>query len=445
MKIVIAGAGDIGFHLATLLSSENHDIILIDLNQDVLDYAQSHLDVMTLRGDSASIEILKRAEIHRADLFLGVTTSEKNNIFSALMAKKLGAEQTVARVNNYEFFEEAQMINFKELGIDAIFSPLQLAAKEIFRLVKQETVTDLFEFEQGKISLIGITLDQRSPFVDRYLENVIYGNGGLCQPIALMRGNKTFLPSQQSMLKANDHLYFLTDKDNMDKLIAKVGKEKIKAKNIMIIGGNEISLRTAEMLEDDYRLTIVEQDKELCKNLVEALHNTMIIQGNYSNFELLKEEGLADVDVFIALTNNTETNILSSLVAKNLGVDKTIALVENIEYTHISQDIGIDTLINKKLIAANNIFRYVRRGKIEAITSLHGVNAEVIEFVITRQNRLTKKILKEIHFPQNAIIGAVIRNGQSIPFDDQFRFQVDDKAIIFALPEAVNKVEKLFD
>lgn len=213
----------------------------------------------------------------------------------------------------------------------------------------------------------------------------------------------------------------------------------------MIIGGNEISLRTAEMLEDDYRLTIVEQDKELCKNLVEALHNTMIIQGNYSNFELLKEEGLADVDVFIALTNNTETNILSSLVAKNLGVDKTIALVENIEYTHISQDIGIDTLINKKLIAANNIFRYVRRGKIEAITSLHGVNAEVIEFVITRQNRLTKKILKEIHFPQNAIIGAVIRNGQSIPFDDQFRFQVDDKAIIFALPEAVNKVEKLFD
>lgn len=212
----------------------------------------------------------------------------------------------------------------------------------------------------------------------------------------------------------------------------------------MIIGGGNMALSTAELLEDEYNVTIVEKDKEACKDLIERLHHSLVIQGDFTNFELLKEEGLSSMDVFIALTGNTETNILSSLVAKNCGVGKTIAQVENIEYTHISQNIGIDTLINKKLIAANNIFRYVRKGHVEAITSLHGVDAEVIEFLVTKSNRLTKKPLRDLHLPESALVAGVIRGDESMLVDEEFQLQIGDKVIIFTLPEAIGKVEKLF-
>ncbi|MCB0602600.1 MAG: Trk system potassium transporter TrkA [Saprospiraceae bacterium] len=450
MKIVIAGAGDIGFHLAKLLSAEKQDIILIDTNQEVLDYAQSHLDVMTIRGDSASLEVLRRAEISKANLFLGVTTSEKNNIFSAILAKKMGADQTIARVNNPEFLAEEEKNNFVELGIDSLISPLQLAAKEIYRLIKQERVTDIFDFEDGKISLVGLTLDDHSNFLNRTIREVFpvaaNGNGHthVCKPIAILRGNQTFLPSETTLLRQNDHLYFITKKNQIDGVVNMAGKEKRKIRNIMIIGGGTMAFRTAELLEDEYNVTIVEKDKEACKDLIERLHHSLVIQGDYSNFELLKEEGLSSMDVFIALTGNTETNILSSLVAKNCGVGKTIAQVENIEYTHISQNIGIDTLINKKLIAANNIFRYVRKGHVEAITSLHGVDAEVIEFLVTKNNRLTKKRLCELHLPESALVGGVIRGEESMLVNEEFQLQIGDKVIIFTLPEAIGKVEKLF-
>jgi len=450
MKIVIAGAGDIGFHLAKLLSAEKQDIILIDTNQEVLDYAQSHLDVMTIRGDSASLEVLRRAEIAKANLFLGVTTSEKNNIFSAILAKKMGAGQTIARVNNPEFLAEEEKNNFAELGIDSLISPLQLAAKEIYRLIKQERVTDIFDFEDGKISLVGLTLDDHSNFLNRTIRDVFpvvangNGNANVCKPIAILRGNQTFLPHETTFLRQNDHLYFITKKHQIDGVVNMAGKEKRKIRNVMIIGGGNMALSTAELLEDEYNVTIVEKDKEACKDLIERLHHSLVIQGDFTNFELLKEEGLSSMDVFIALTGNTETNILSSLVAKNCGVGKTIAQVENIEYTHISQNIGIDTLINKKLIAANNIFRYVRKGHVEAITSLHGVDAEVIEFLVTKSNRLTKKPLRDLHLPESALVAGVIRGDESMLVDEEFQLQIGDKVIIFTLPEAIGKVEKLF-
>ena len=450
MKIVIAGAGDIGFHLAKLLSAEKQDIILIDTNQEVLDYAQSHLDVMTIRGDSASLEVLRRAEIAKANLSLGVTTSEKNNIFSAILAKKMGAGQTIARVNNPEFLAEEEKNNFAELGIDSLISPLQLAAKEIYRLIKQERVTDIFDFEDGKISLVGLTLDDHSNFLNRTIRDVFpvaangNGNANVCKPIAILRGNQTFLPHETTFLRQNDHLYFITKKHQIDGVVNMAGKEKRKIRNVMIIGGGNMALSTAELLEDEYNVTIVEKDKEACKDLIERLHHSLVIQGDFTNFELLKEEGLSSMDVFIALTGNTETNILSSLVAKNCGVGKTIAQVENIEYTHISQNIGIDTLINKKLIAANNIFRYVRKGHVEAITSLHGVDAEVIEFLVTKSNRLTKKPLRDLHLPESALVAGVIRGDESMLVDEEFQLQIGDKVIIFTLPEAIGKVEKLF-
>lgn len=445
MKIIIAGAGDVGFHLAELLTLENQDIVLIDLDQDVLDYAATHLDVMTLRGDSASVNVLEQAEVHKAKLVLAVTTSEKNNLMTAILAKKMGAKQTIARVSNEEYLNGEQQKTFRELGIDTLISPRQLAANEIRRLVDQCSFTDLFEFEEGKINLVGTTLDPDSPLVNTRLSEIEELDVDVnLRPIAILRGHRTIIPRGNTILHRNDHIYFITKKENIDRISDIVGKKRKTVKRIMILGGTGLALATAQRLENDYNITIIEKNKNRCKYLSEILHNTLVINGDADNINLLVEEGLENMDAFIALTNNSETNIIASLTAKNHGVYKTIAQVENKEYTHISQNIGVDTLINKKLIAANNIFRFVRKGRIEAITSLHGVDAEIIEFVVHKNNQLTKKPLKDLHFPTTALIGGVIRGHETYIPEGEFQLQYDDRVIVFALPEAISKVEKLF-
>jgi trk system potassium uptake protein TrkA len=445
MKIVIAGAGDVGFHLAELLSIENIDIVLIDLEQDVLDYAATHLDVMTLRGDCASLNLLEQAEVKHAKLFLAVTTSEKTNLVSAILAKKLGAKQVIARVTNPEYLCGEQKKIFKELGIDILMSPIQLAANEIERLLKRCTFTDLFEFEEGKISLAGLTLRANSPLINTKVRDInkIQSESNL-RPIAILRGHKTIIPKGDIIFKRNDHIYFLTKKDKIEELEELLGEERKDIKRVMIIGGNKLSVATAKKLEKIYQVTLILKEKKKAIELSEVLNSTLIIRGDYSNIEMLREEGLSNMDAFIALTDNSETNIIASLTAKNYGVFKTIAQVENKEYIHLSQNIGVDTLINKKLIAANNIFRFVRKGKIEAVTSLHGVDAEVIEFVIHKENRMTKKPIKELHFPQTAIIGGVIRGEDSLLPDGNFQMQVGDKVVVFTLLESIPKLEKIF-
>lgn len=445
MKIVIAGAGDVGFHLAELLAFEQRDIVLIDNNQDVLDYAATHLDVMTLRGDASSIEVLEQAQVSRADLVLAVTTSEKTNLLTAILAKKMGARQTIARVKTMDYLEDEQRKMFEELGVDALIAPSQLAAEEIQRLIGQCSFTDIYEFEEGRINLVGLTLGEFSPLTNVKLSELYRINPEVTvRPIAILRGHQTIIPNGETVLLRNDHIYFITDKEDIDALVTIVGKKKVKVKNIMVLGGTDLAVATAKLLENDFSVTLVERDKDHCKHLSEILNHTLVINGEPSNFDLLVEEGLDNMDAVIALTNNSEANIIASLTAKNHGVYKTIAQVENKEYTHISQNIGVDTLINKKLIAANNIFRYVRKGQVQAVTSINGVDAEVIEFVVHKENQLTRKALKDLHFPKSALVGGVIRNNESLIPDGNFRFQVDDKVIVFALPEAIAKVENLF-
>lgn len=445
MKIVIAGAGDVGFHLAKLLSTERHDIVLIDTNQEVLDYASTHLDVLTVKGDSSSLAVLHAAQVDRSDMVLAMTTSEKNNIVTGIMAKQLGARQVIARITNEEYLRQEQRDTFNRLGIDKIISPVQLATMEVDRLLELSEATDHFEFEGGLISVIGITLDDSSSLVNRSLIELKEMKPELsARPIAILRGNETILPRGHNILQRNDHIYFIVRSNEKEQLLKVLGKELHKIKNVMIIGGTRLGRSIAKRLENKYHVTIVERDREVCKQLIDCLDEALVIKGNPSNHELLSEEGLKEMDAFVAVTPNAEINILTSLMAEQDGVFKTIALVDNTDYTHISQNIGIDTLINKKLIAANNIFRYVRKGKIEAITSLHGVNAEIIEFVIHKNNRMTRQPLRNIHFPSSAIIGGVIRGHESLIPTGDFVLQIGDKVIVFAMTESISKVEELF-
>lgn len=445
MRIVIAGAGDIGFHIAKLLAFEKQDITLIDIDEDVLNRARTHLDVLTLKGDSSSFEVLQEAGVDKARLVIAATTSEKTNIITAILAKKMGAKQTIARVQSPEYLVKDQKAIFQELGVDSLISPQQLAAYEVLRLLKQGSLTDIFEFEGGQISLIGVLLDDTSPIVNMSIREVdVLYDQIVFKPIALLRGHQTMIPKQNTILRRNDHIYFLARNPDIDTLIKIAGKERLAVKNVMIIGGTEMARKTAQILEEHYHVILIEKNKNRCKVLVQDLQDTLVVCADPSNLSELEEEGLKKMDAVVALTDNSESNIIASLMAVEAGVYKTIALVSNTYYIRLSQNIGVDTLINEKLIAANNIFRYVRKGNVEAITSIHGSDAEIIEFNITKGHRVTKRSLGDLHLPASAVIGSVLRGKEAIFPDQDFQLQGDDKVIIFALPEAITAVEKIF-
>ncbi len=445
MNIVIAGAGDMGYHLAERLSYDNKDITLIDTDRNVLDYVASKLDVMTIQGDATSFDVLQQANVDEASMVLAVTTSEKTNIVTAVLAKQLGAKRVMARVRNHSYLYEENVSYFNNLGIDNLISPTMLCSREIHKMVENSSFTEVFDFGGGKLNIVGITLDQYNPLVNQRImdtkEDPIYED---IRIIAIVRDQKTIIPRGSTIIRNNDHAFFISHKKNTETIIEALGQKKVKIKNVMIIGGDDMAVTTALKLQKDYRVTLVNNEKDRCKWLAEQLPDTLVINGDYKNIELLVEEGLEQMDAFLALTASSETNIITSLSAKNHGVYKTIAHVDTREYIHISHSIGVDSLINKKLVAANEITRYLRKGTVDAVSGIYGVDAEFIQYSVCKTNRLTKHRLRELHFPSTAIVAGVIR-GENVHIPDgDFILQVDDKAIVLALPEAKQALEKLF-
>lgn len=446
MKIVIAGAGDMGYHLAERLSFDNKDIVMIDTDKDILDNVSSHLDVMTIVGDSTSLDILQSAGVKEAHMVMAVTTSEKTNIVTAALAKQLGAKRVIARVRTHDYLTPEHEVYFNQIGIDNIISPTMLCSREIKRMLKNSSFTDVFEFEEGKLNVVGITLDQYSSLINRAVSDVsrdqIFND---IRIIAIVRDQITIIPRGDTIIRNNDHVFFISNKKAVESILELLGQKKVTIKNVMIIGGDDMAYATALKLENDYRVTLVHKDKERCKWLSERLDKTLVINGDYKNIDLLIEEGLEEMEAFISVTESSETNIITSLTAKNHGVYKTIAHVDTREYIHISHSIGVDSLINKKLVAANQITRFLRKGNVEAVTGIYGVDAEFVQYMINKNNRVTRKPLKDLHFPETALVAGVIRGNQVYIPDGNFILQIDDKAIVFALPNAKSSLEKLFN
>ncbi len=445
MRIIIAGAGDLGYHLAKLLAYENQDIVLIDQDASVLEHASNNLDVSTIRGSSTSIRVLEEANVAKADLLIAVTSIEETNIATAIIGKNLGAKKTVARISNTEFLHQKDKLDLKTIGIDEIISPESLAAKEIKRLVKQSALTDTFEFENGRLSLIGITVDENSELKDKTLTETAYLNPDHnFTTIAILRDNKTIIPHGNNKFMLNDHAYFIAEPSGIERVMALAGKQRFDIKNIMILGGSKIAINTARQLSKKYNIKLIEKDKDKCFALADELPDTMVICGDVRDTNLLKSEGIDRMDAFIAVTGNSETNIISSLVAKNHGVRKTIAAVENIDYIHLSQSIGVDTMINKKLIAANFIFRYVRRGEVLSLTSIHGVDAEILEFEVKPNSKILQHELRNLNFPKTAVIGGVIRKDVGYTVRGNFSFEVKDRVVVLSNPDCIHTVESFF-
>ncbi len=445
MRIIIAGAGDLGFHLAKLLAFEEQDIILIDMDNEVLDYVSNHLDVSTVKGNSTSLKVLEEANVGKADLLIAVTSSEETNIATTIIGKNLGAKKTIARISNTEFLHSKEKLDLKNIGIDEIISPESLAAKEIKRLLRDTALTDTFDFEKGMLSLIGITVDENSELRDKTLTETAYLNPDHnFTTVAILRNNKTIIPHGDNKFIQDDHAYFIAQPDGVERVISLAGKQRMDIRNIMILGGSKAGFNTAKVLSKKYKIKLIEQDKQKCFDLADQLSDVMIINGDGRDVELLEEEGIQDIDAFIALTGNSETNIISSLVAKNRGVQKTIALVENMDYIHLSQNIGVDTLINKKLIAANFIFRYIRKGEVLNLTSIHGVDAEILEFEVKEGSKIMDEELRNLELPKTAIVGGVIRKGRGLAVRGNFRFEPKDRVVVLSRPECIHTVEKFF-
>ncbi len=448
MKIIIAGAGEVGFHLAKLLSYESQEITLIDINKEHLAYANDHLDIKVIKGDVTSIAILKEAKVNTAELFIGVTSSETTNITASVLAKQLGAQRTIARISNTEFLDQNDEIGFTKFGIDELISPEALASAEIELLLNQYGFNDSYEFEEGALTMLSLRLSRMSAFVDKSVKASAEGFPELhFMPIAIQRfGTQyTIIPRGDTQFKEGDNVVFITSKGGDEELFELSGKVKTEVKNVMILGGSKIGLKTTkDLCASKFNVKLIESDKDIAFELAEELPNALVINGDGRNVELLEEENIADMDAFISVTGNAETNIMSCLVAKSKGVKKTIALVENMDYYRLSQSIGIDTLINKKLLAANNIFRYVRKGEVVAMTKLNTMNAELLEFVVHSKSKVTRKKIKDLEFPRSAIIGGIIREGEGLIPLGEFNIRAGDRVVVCCLPRSIKEVEKFF-
>lgn len=448
MKIIIAGAGEVGFHLAKLLSYESQDITLIDSRKESLTYADNHLDIRVLKGDATSISVLQDAQVSTSDLVIGVTASETTNLTLCLLAKQLGCKRTIARISNTEFVDHKEVVKFPELGIDELISPEKLAATEIQLLLNQSAFNDTYEFEEGALIMIGVSLPKSAPFVGKMVKEAAKIFPELhFMPIAIQRSGTqyTLIPRGDTVFKEEDQVYFITAREGVDELYKLTGKEKKEIKNVMILGGSKVGFNTArDLCINKFNVKLIEKDKEKAFDIADDLPNALVINGDGRNVELLEEESLESMDAFIAVTGNSETNIMSCLVAKSKRIKKTIALVENMDYFQLSQSIGIDTLINKKLLAANNIFRYIRKGEVVAMTRLNNLNAEILEFEVKATSAVTGKIIRELDFPRAATIGGVVRNGEGIIALGDFEITEGDRVVVCCLPRAIPKIEKLF-
>ena len=445
MNIVIAGDSEVAFHLANLLAGEKHDITLISQNTELLKVVENHSDLLTVIGDSTSMPVLKNANVKRADLLLSVHIDGRFNLLTAMMAKRLGARKCIAKVNDPDYLTDECKTHYKSLGIDYLVSPEQIAAKEISNLLYNTAATEIFDFSENQLSIMLIKLEEGAPVIGKSLNEIAQEYQKLnFRAVAIHRKSETHIPKGDDVFHEGDLAYVVTKPDGINRLLMLGGKKHFEIKNVMIVGGGAVGSIAAQNLEKRFNVKLFESNPERSRQLSDTLSNTLVINGDARNIDLLEDEGISGMDAFVAVTNNSETNILTCLLARKYGVKKTIALVENIDFIDISQTIGIDTIINKKLATASYILRFTMTADVISTKCLTGTDAEVFEFLTHHGSPITKRPIYKSKFPEKAIIGGFIRNHQGFIATGDMQIQANDKVVVFALPQAFQAVDKMF-
>ncbi len=452
MKIIIAGTGEVGFHLSKLLAQESHDIVIIDTSKIALEKATKNLDVSTIRGDATSIKTLEKAGVNKADLLIAVTSTQHINILSCVIGKNLGVKRCIARISNTELLHRKETFDLKDIGINQVIYPESLGASEIKKLLKESAVSDSFVFDKGKLQLIGIKIDEKSELKDKTLAETTYLNPKTSfTPVAIVRDiediieNETIIPRSHNILKKDDVAYFIAESESgVDEVLSLSGKQHLDINNIMIYGGSDLAFISAKHLSKKYNVKLICEDLNKCEKFADALPNVMVLNGPATDIDFLREEDLDIMDAFLALSNETEKNILASLAAKESGVKKTISQVENIDFIPLAQNMGLNTTINIKYLTANFIVKYIREGEILNFTKLQGVDAEVIELEVKEGSSILENKLKDLNFPKEGIVGGLIRGDDSMIPRGDFQFQVGDRVLIVTKKEGMKAIEQMF-
>jgi trk system potassium uptake protein TrkA len=446
MKIIISGAYAIGTHLAKLLSRNRYDTVLIDDDEDRLASINSEYDLMTIHASASRIKTLNDAGVKNADLFIAVTPDENRNMNSCILAKALGAKRTVAKIDNNEYIDPRFKATFDRIGISSLIYPEELAARDITNGLKMSWVRQYWDVHNGALVMLGIKLREGCEILNQPLRT-------LCGPddpyhvVAIKRNDETIIPGGNDVLQLHDIAFFMTTRQYIPYIRRIVGKEGYAdVKNVIIMGGGKTAVRAALTAPDYMNMKIIEKDVARCEKLNELLedNDTMVIHGDGRDLGLLEEEGIKNTQAFVALTGNAETNILACLTAKKLGVRKTIAMVENLDYVSMAESLDIGTIINKKTIAASHIFQMMLDADVDNLRSLMLVDAEVAEFTAAEGSKVTKKSVKDLGMPFGVTIGGLVRNGQGMLVNGNSQIEAGDSVMVFCHEQKLNNVEKFF-
>ncbi len=443
MKIVIAGAGEVGSHLAKLLSREEQDIILVDNDAEKLAAIDANYNLMTRCGSPTSFAVLRDAGTARCDLFIAVTPFETTNVIACSIAKSLGAKKTVARIDNYEFMESSHKDFFNSMGVNKLIYPEYLAAQEILTSLKRTWVRAWFEIHEGELIVIGVKIRDNARLRGMQLKQLAMEQGSF-HVAAIRRAHATIIPRGDDRIETNDILYFTTTRDHIDDIRDICGKTQQEIRKVLIMGGSRIAIRLTALASDKYKFKIIDIDRARCNKLCERCPDARIINGDARDIETLIEEGIDDMDAFIALTDSSETNILASVTAKEHGVKKTIAEVEDLQFISSAENLNIGTVVNKKLLASSNIFQILLDADSASSKFMALADADVAEIEVKPRSKVTRGAVKDLGLSRDMTIAGLIRDGHGMLVNGNTVIQPGDHVVVFCLSGAIHKIERLF-
>lgn len=444
MKIVIAGAGEVGSHLAKLLSSEEQDIMVVDTDAERLAKLDANYNLMTVVGNPTSFAALREARAADCDLFIAVTPYESNNIVACSIAKNLGAVTTVARIDSYDFMNPDNAAHVRHMGVDRVIYPEYLAAEEIITALRRTWVRNWFELHNGRIILAGVKLRAQAPIVGMKLKDFAFTNRNF-HVSAIKRNHETIIPRGDDRMEAGDILYFTTTRDHIDELIELTGKTRHRIRRVIIMGGSNIAVRLVNLGADEFKFKIIEADEARCRKLPQKCPDCEIIHGDARDTDLLADVGIADTDAFVALTDSSETNILSCLTAKEFGVKKTVADVETIQFISQAENLNIGKVVNKKLLASSTIFQLLLDSDSSTAKCLALADAEVAELEARQGSRITRSAVKDLKLPRELTLAGLIRGDEGMLITGNTVIRPGDHVLVFCLQGALHKVERLFN
>ena len=443
MKIVIAGAGEVGSHLAKLLSAEEQDITLIDADAERLAVLDANYNLMTYAGDPTLFKTLREAGAARCDLFIAVTPYESNNIVACSIAKNLGAGKTVARIDSYDFMDPANTAHVRHMGVDRVIYPEYLAAQEIITALRRTWVRNWFELHDGRLILAGVKLREGAPLAGMKLRDFTYCHHNF-HVSAIKRNHETIIPRGDHSMEAGDILYFITTRDHVDQLLELSGKTAHRIRKVLIMGGTKIAVRLVNSAHDEFRFKIIESDLEVCRRLPQKCPDCEIIHGDARDLDLLSDIGAADMDAFVALTPSSETNIFTCLTAKELGAKKTVADVESIQFISQAENLNVGTVINKKLLASSTIFQMLLDADSSTSKCLALADAEVAEIEAREGSKITRAQVKDLTLPREVTLAGLFRDGEGMLINGTTHIRPGDHVLVFCLAGSLHKVERLF-